>query len=162
MAEPQPTPSPATPPKKGFGWKLILIVVITLAVGGGGAAFWMWRAGGETGAHAQEALAEPTGLVSFDPFLVNLADTGGRAYLRVTLKILLPTAEQAKEVQEQPVVKSRIRSAILETLAMQSAVRLVTPEGKAELKGSITKQISALKLPIDVRDVLFDDFVVQY
>ena len=169
MAEPQPTPStltPVKPKKKRFGWKLILIVLIILAAGGGGAAFWMWKAGGDAdaaaNAAAEKAAEEPTGLVAFEPFLVNLADGGGQSYLRVTLKLLVSTEDQAKELDENPVAKSRVRSAILETLATQSAGRLVTPEGKAELKGSITKQISALKHPIDVRDVLFADFVVQY
>jgi len=159
-----PTPS-APPKKKGKGLLILLIVGLVLAAGGGGAAFYFWKAAATPagGAEAKpEAKPEADGVITLEPFLVNLADEGGHAYLRVTLRLLVTNEEQVTLFAEKAVIKSMVRSAILETLAMQTAERLVTPQGKAALKESITKQIAALKQPIDVHDVLFSDFVVQY
>jgi flagellar protein FliL len=162
----QGKPSPAaTPKKKGKGLLIVLIVVLVLAAGGGGAAFYFWKANAAPAGDASaenRAKPEASGLVTLEPFLVNLADEGGHAYLRVSLKLLVTNEEQVALFEGKAVIKSMVRSAILETLATQTAERLVTPEGKAALKETITKHIAALKQPIDVHDVLFSDFVVQY
>jgi flagellar basal body-associated protein FliL len=55
----------------------------------------------------------------------------------------------------------RTRSAILELLSTQVATRLVTPEGKSEVKKAIAEQASRL-LGVKVTDVLFSEFVVQF
>ena len=160
--------TPAAPPKKkkGKGLLIVLIVVLVLAAGGGGAAFYFWKANAAAAADAQPKEAAkveaPDGVVALEPFLVNLADEGSHAYLRVSLKLLVTDEEQVKLFEEKAVIKSMVRSAILETLATQTAENLVTPEGKAALKETITKRIAALKQPIHVHDVLFSDFVVQY
>ena len=160
--------TPAAPPKKkrGKGLLILLIVALMLAAGGGAAAFYFWKvrvAPAAEAPHAEEAkVEEADGVVSLEPFLVNLADEGSHAYLRVSLKLLVTDEEQVKLFEEKAVIKSMVRSAILETLATQTAEHLVTPEGKAALKETITKKIAALKQPIHVHDVLFSDFVVQY
>lgn len=160
-------PTPPAPPKKkrGKGLLIILIAVIVLVAGGGGAAFYFWKAAAARAGDAEapkEAKLEADGVIALEPFLVNLADEGGHTYLRVTLKLLVTDEAQVVLFEEKAVLKSLVRSAILETLAMQTAERLVTPQGKAALREAITKQIAALKQPIDVHDVLFSDFVVQY
>jgi flagellar protein FliL len=167
MSNPQQAPAtPAAPAaKKSSGIKIILIVLIILCAGGGGGAFYMWKTGqlgGTPAAAVPEAKAEPTGVVTLEPFLVNLAEGGGQAYLRATLKLLVTDEEEAKHIQETEIIKAKIRSVILETLATQTAAHLVTPEGKTEVRESILKRIEGLKLKIEVRDVLFSDFVVQY
>lgn len=155
------------PKKKGKGMLLVIIAVVVVAAGGGGAAYWKFGMAKAAPAHAAEAETpaapetEPS-LAKFDPFVVNLADGGGQAYLRVSLSLLVASDADAKHLAEKEVTRTRVRSAILETLSTQTAAQLMTPDGKSELKRVITERITSLNEPIDVRDVLFTDFVVQY
>ncbi len=159
-------PAGPKPKKKGKGLLLVIVAVVVLGAGGGGAAYWKWGMGGgaahgEAPAEAAAPAAEPS-LSKFDPFIVNLADGGGQAYLRVTLSLLVASEAEAKHLAEKDVTRTRIRSAILEVLSTQTAAELITPDGKAELRRAITDRIASLNEPVDVRDVLFTDFVVQY
>lgn len=155
------------PTKKGKGLLLVIVAVVVVAAGGGGAAYWKFGMAKGTSAHGAEpaegaAPAVEPSLSKFDPFIVNLADGGGQAYLRVSLSLLVASEAEAKHLAEKEVTRTRIRSAILEVLSTQTADQLVTPDGKTELKRVITERIASLKEPVDVRDVLFTDFVVQY
>jgi flagellar FliL protein len=147
-------------PKKKSKLVPILVIVVVLLAGGGAAAYWTLRPAPPAATPAAEV--HPAGVVSFEPFLVNLAGGSGQTYLRVTLKLLVESEEDAKLLQENEVAKSKMRSAILEVLATQSADALVTAEGKAQLKKLVVEQVSALKQKTEVRDVLFSDFVVQF
>lgn len=171
-AAPDKKAEASAPKKKGkLGLMLGIVIGVLLLAGGGAAAYWKLRpappapaaAGAAGEGHAAEpAETHPAGVVSFEPFLVNLAGGGGQTYLRVTLKLLVGSEEDAKLLQESEVAKARMRSAILEVLATQSADSLITAEGKAELKKALVHQVSALKQKTEVRDVLFSDFVVQF
>jgi flagellar FliL protein len=164
-----PAPSdPAAPAKKSRG-KLIPIVVAVLVLGGaGGGAYWYFVArpaalaasGGEA-VHA-EAAPEPTGVVTLEPFVVNLADPGGTRFLRVSLALVVKSEEEAAELGENPVVTGRIRSSLIELLAQQTSSVLVTPEGKAALKKAITAEVAHAAHEAEVSDVLFSEFVVQF
>jgi flagellar FliL protein len=165
-AEPLPGTT-AKGKKKGKGLLIGIVVGILALAGAGGAAYWKFgpsaqaaaEAGAEGGA-AKAPEAEP-GMVAFEPFLVNLADEGGQAYLRVTLSLLVASEEQAKELETRLVVRTRFRSSILEVLSTRTSDQLVTPEGKSDLKKAIAERVASLKEPVDVHDVLFTDFVVQ-
>jgi flagellar protein FliL len=156
------TNAPA-PKKKGGFFKLLMIVVLAVAAGGGGAYFYFVKA---APAHAREAEPAPepppTGIVALEPFVVNLADTGATRFLRVTLSLVLPDEAQAKEMEEHAIEKARVRSAILELLAEQHAEKLVTPEGKEELKKTIAERIEHAAHALKVVDVLFSEFVIQF
>ena len=102
-----------------------------------------------------------TGVVPFEPFLVNLADKEASRFLRVTLRLVVDTEDEAKEIEESKVEGARARSAILELLATQESSTLITAEGKIELKKLIAERTSAV-LKREIRDVLFTDFVVQF
>ncbi len=94
--------------------------------------------------------------------MVNLADAGGNRFLKVSLDLVLDSPEDAKHVQETPVLLSRVRSDILELLTEQAAPQLVTPEGKQALKDAIKARVSATLDHKQVIDVLFSEFVVQF
>ncbi len=67
-----------------------------------------------------------------------------------------------KELEENAVVTSRLRSAILEHLSQQSSDRIVTPEGKKALKEEIAERCGKILGHVKVVDVLFSEFVVQF
>jgi flagellar FliL protein len=130
-----------------------------LLAGGGAGAYWIF-------AHRGVASAPPPppepGIVGFDPFVVNLSDPGGTRFLRLTLRLVIADAEQAKHMEEDELGRMRIRSAILELLTQQTADHLVTPEGKAELKTAIAERAAHALHEVKVSDVLFSEFVVQF
>jgi flagellar FliL protein len=154
----------AAPPKKSRRGLLILIIVVLQLAGGGGGAYWFLFRGT---AEAEAAEAEPppptaTGIIPLEPFVVNLADTTGSRFLRVTLSLVVANKGVAKEFEEDMVAHMRVRSAILELLAQKHASELVTPEGKTQLKKSIAEGVEHAAHEMKVADVLFSEFIVQY
>ena len=164
MSETTPAAAPAAAPSKRG--KLIAIGLVSLMiVGGGGGAFWWWSRGAHAAAtatdHSNEA-AEVSGIVPLEPFLVNLADKSGSRFLRTTLKLVVADEKAAERLTENEVAVMRARSEILELLTVQTADHLVTPEGKSSLRKAICERVSPLTGGIQVTDVLFADFVVQF
>jgi flagellar protein FliL len=98
-----------------------------------------------------------------EPFVVNLADAGATRFLRVNLALAVRGGEEvAKEIEENALEKARIRSAILELLAQQQSDTLATPEGKDELKKLIAERSQHAAHELEVVDVLFTEFVIQF
>ncbi len=147
-----------------------MMIVLLLVLGGGGAGgYFYFFKGAPAAAHAEEpepeaehAPATGTGIVPMEPFVVNLADPGAIRFLRVNLSLVVKDEELAKEIEENAVDKARIRSAILELLAMQHSDAIVTPEGKDELKTLIAERSEHAAHELKVVDVLFSEFVIQF
>lgn len=144
-------------------------VGLAAVVGAGGAGgYWWWQhqtaaaaADGESAPAAETAPVDAGGaLLTFEPFLVNLAG-GGSQFLRTKVQLVIADEHLAKEIEEEPVAFMRLRSALLELLAEQSADTLVTADGKAALKKAIQERASRIA-GVPVVDVLFSDFVVQF
>jgi flagellar FliL protein len=165
MSTDAPTPTPEAVPAKGSKKKLVLIALVVLMLGGGGGgAYWWFVARPAASTDKPKVVEKPVekpGILPLDAFVVNLADGGGGRYLRVTLSLLIEGEEHAKELEEEPVAKMKVRSAILELLALQSAEKLTTAEGKAELKKAIAERAAHATEHLKVTDVLFSEFIVQ-
>jgi flagellar FliL protein len=155
MSEPEKEAAPA---KKGKSKLLMIGIAVIVLAGGGGAGAWWYM--GKNAAHAEAEPPPTPGLVTLEPFLVNLADPGGRRFLRLSLRLLVKNEEEAKELTEKELLLVKTRSAILELLATQRSEALTTPEGKTELKKAIAEH-AAEALGTEVNDVLFAEFVVQ-
>jgi len=159
MSEPEKAAASA-PAKKGKSKLLMIGIAVIVLLGGGGAGAWLYM--GKNAAHAEAATEPPPtpGLVTLEPFIVNLADPGGRRFLRVSLRLLVKDEAEAKEVADNELLLVKTRSAVLELLATQKSETLTTPEGKTELKKAIAEKAAAA-LGHEVTDVLFAEFVVQ-
>jgi len=153
----------AKPAKKKSKLPLILGAVGLLAVGGGG-AFWFLRAAPVAAEGAKEEAPAETGggVVTFEPFVVNLADEGGGRFLRASVQLVVADPETAKEITENAVQMVRLRSSLLELLAEQASETLITADGKAALKEAIAERAAGVLAPHEVLDVLFSDFLVQF
>ena len=157
---------PATANKgKGKLFTILGVVVLVLA-GGGGTAFWMMRAPAEAAEaveaeHAAVDLAH-AGIIKFEPFIVNLADPGAKRFLRVSIGIIVPSEEVAKEIEHGEVLRMQLRSEIIDLLTTQTSEHIVTPEGKTALKKEILERAHHTLAPHEAHDVIFSDFVVQY
>src|SRR5262245_42804292 len=153
---PQPAPSKT---KKGGAMKWLFILALLVVFGGGAAAWWMLGGSTTEAAGAAEPGLETRGVFAFEPFLVNLADEGGQRFLKATISLVVESAEEARHIEEAPVIVAHVRSAIIEVLTLQKATALVTPEGKSALKQAIKERTSSLVPGKKVLDVLFSEFV---
>jgi len=170
MPEPNPTaataaagaPAPPDGPKKR-GKSILLIavgLVVTIGAAGTGAFFYTRRAAAPAAEVHQKA--SDRGLIKFEPFVANLADPGGSRFVRISVQLVVDSPAKADEAEKAPVLLMRARSKILELLTQQTADTLVTPQGKAELKKAIAEQVKESLDEMQVIDVLFSDFVVQF
>jgi len=150
-------------PKKGKNLLVIgLSAVIVLGGIGGGAFWWTNRAQAAEPAPAKAAVETERGIVVFEPFVVNLADAGVSRFLRVKIQLVVGSAEQGEEMTKSVVALSRARSTILELLTMQTSEVLVTPDGKTALRKTIAEEVAKAAGHVEIVDVLFSDFVVQF
>jgi flagellar FliL protein len=173
-------PAPAPARKSGLLKWILIGTLVFLLLGGGGVAGWWFllrtppveqteeeggdpEEGGEEGGQDAKAVKpRGDGIVTMDQFLVNLADKDASRFVRVKLGLVVESKVEEEELSKEEVVKARLRSAILEVLSQQTADRLVTPEGKSELKKLIAERSNAALGEKKVLDVLFTDFVVQF
>lgn len=131
-------------------------LVLLLACGGG--VYWAYFAA--PGAQAAEP-SKPPAVLPLEPFVVNLADPGGRRFIRLTLGLVVDGEEHVKAFTEDTILRTRVRSALIELIAQQTAESLINPDGKAALKKRVADAVTAHAGHLKVSDVLFTEFIVQ-
>jgi len=102
-----------------------------------------------------------------EPILVNLADPGGHAYLRLGLTLNLE-GEAAKPEGGEPKTgkgpteqELAVRDTVLAVLGQQTSTWLLGPDGKEHLKVELEEAIAKHNPQVRVKDVFFTDFLVQ-
>ena len=166
--------------KKGLPIKLILIVVGVLALAGGGyfayTNFFQEEAveesaekdkngeeGGEgeegTGGENAEELPPGVGVMfTMDPFVVNLAGSKGKRFLKVTATLELSSPEVNPEFEEN---LQKITDSILVLLSSKSFEDVYSVQGKFKLKDEITTRVNRFLVVGHVKDAYFTEFIVQ-
>jgi len=163
--------------KKGLPIKLILIVVGVLALAGGGyfayTNFFQEEAveesaekdkngeeGGE-GADGENIEELPPGvgvMFTMDPFVVNLAGSNGKRFLKVTATLELSSPEVNPEFEEN---LQKITDSILVLLSSKSFEDVYSVQGKFKLKDEITTRVNRFLVVGHVKDAYFTEFIVQ-
>lgn len=150
--------------------KTVLIIVglvLFLLMGTMGAGFFvLWNKISQIPQHSASAGAMPVEeeettigpLYHLDTMIVNLADQGGKRYLRVTM---------ALEVSEQEVVATlenrlpQVRDAVLSILPTKTYDDVSTTDGKIALRIEVMEKINSLLARGNVKNLYFTEFVVQ-
>lgn len=155
--------------KKGSPLKLIIILVVALAgLGGGGffayAKFFKAKPpAAEAGeSHGQQAggHAQPEKLVIYDwePIMVNLADPGGKRYLKLNMKVELTNEKALEELKNRGF---QLKDAMLMLLSGKEFDDISTASGKQALKQETIAQVNKILKLGQVREIYFTDFIVQ-
>src|SRR6185436_20228319 len=137
-------PAAAAPAPKAGKSHVMMIVVVALVVasGAGAGAFWYARRSAPVVVEKIEHAGD-RGLVTFEPFVVNLADANASRFLRISVQLVVKNEEEAERIQKKPALLMGTRSAILEVLTTQTSDTLATPAGKAALKKAIAEHAGA-------------------
>jgi flagellar basal body-associated protein FliL len=150
--------------KAAGGGKSPMMMAIAAAVvlAGAGGGFYMFKMKGAEAAAPAEPEPAHHGAVAFSALTVNLASQPSRHFLRATVQVIVGSPEVAKEMEESAAEMAKARATMLEVLSTQTAEVLVTAEGKAEVRKTLTERLAHDLHGIEVIDVLFSDFVVQF
>ncbi|MCH8157246.1 MAG: flagellar basal body-associated FliL family protein, partial [Nitrospinae bacterium] len=149
--------------------KIILIVVGVLALAGGGyfayTNFFQEKAveapaeGGKPAEGEVEEEAADLGVMfSLNPFIVNLADSGGKRFLKVTIALELSTQEVHAELKEN---LHKITDSILVLLSSKTFEDVYSVQGKFKLKDEIATRVNRFLIVGHVKDAYFTEFVIQ-
>ena len=151
---------------------IILGVVVLLVAMMGGGFFLMWTKMNSTIAQMQVQNAEGDGteeeaveeeapiLPTFkmDTLIVNLADQGGKRYLRVTMELELSAPEVIEEINLR---MPQLRDTILMVLPSKQYSDISGTEGKIALRDELIAKMNAILKKGTVTNIYFTEFVVQ-
>ena len=156
-------------PRGGLnGKKLILFIVLPLLLlgGGGGAAYILGLLDPLLGvepaaeeAHAEPAEAGPSVYYELPEMLINLNSTGKKAnFLKITVSLELDSAEAVHEVET---VLPRIIDSFQVYLRELRIDDLRGSAGLYRLREELLLRVNAAVDPVQVKDVLFKEMLVQ-
>ena len=108
---------------------------------------------------AEGAKAQGLGpIFSLEPFIVNLADEGGKRFIRVTMDLECQNDAITDEMTQR---LPQIRDSILMILPTKSVVNLQSTEGKVTLRDEVLATINGLLKTGSVENIYFTEFVIQ-
>lgn len=146
---------------------IIILGVVVLMMGMMGAGFFMlWSKMSVTVAQVRNAEgSEQTQkevsmgpLYKMDTLIVNLADQGGKRYLRVTMELELSSTEVQEEIEKR---MPQLRDAILMILPTKKYVDISTTQGKIALRDEILNKMNSYLKRGSIATIYFTEFVVQ-
>jgi len=146
---------------------IIIISVVVLFMGTVGAGFFiLWNKisqipqnpaiADDVAVEEEENAIGP--LYSLDTMIVNLADHGGKRYLRVTMALELSDPDALTTIESR---LPQVRDAILMILPTKNYADVSTTDGKIALRSEVMEKINSLMTKGQVNNIYFTEFVVQ-
>jgi flagellar FliL protein len=93
-----------------------------------------------------------------DTFVVNLADPGGKRYLRATMQLELVPEEKMETLEQRLPL---IRDVVLMILPTKEFEDIRTVEGKSALRTEILDKLNEVLNTDSVANIYFTEFVIQ-
>lgn len=159
---------------------IIVLSAVVLMMGMmGGGFFLLWhkmstslvqmqqqqnRQAGDEGAVGEEEEGEEeqaAGLgpmYTMDTLIVNLADQGGKRYLRLGMQWELSAPEVVQEVDQR---MAQLRDAILMILPTKQYADIGSAQGKIDLRDELMARVNSILRAGAVTNIYFTEFVVQ-
>ena len=154
---------------------LIILIGVTMVfmLGLGGGLFMMWNKlsametqahvsgekGDQTGANTSVPVEELLGpIFPLDTFIVNLADKGGKRYLRVSIDLELDNEKLESEIKKR---LPQVRDSILSILPTKRFEDISSAKGKTDLRDQMLASINGLLARGQITNIYFKEFVVQ-
>ena len=97
-------------------------------------------------------------IIELQPFVVNLADTEGSRYLRMSVSI---GVGETKEEKPDPILMTRVRNALLAVLTTKTSDEILTQHGKSILRKELLKAARAAIEEPHIEAIYITDFIVQ-
>ena len=156
------------PKKKGFPMKIILLCVVFLLVAGGG--FFVWKSGllGKFSDESKKLVAEKTAdattkvdigpIYSLDEFIVNLADAGGKRYLKIRLDLELNGENVKEEIGRR---LPQLKDGVLTLLSSKRFEDINEMEGKSQLRAELLSELNQHVATGIITNIYFIEFIVQ-
>ena len=114
------------------------------------------------GAEGEENAEDPATQIGpkfpLDTMIVNLADTGGNRYVRLTMELELSAMELDTELKAR---SSQIKDAMLMTISTRTLADINSAEGKNSLRNDIIAKVNGLVQTGTVSNIYFTEFVIQ-
>jgi flagellar protein FliL len=152
-------------PAKKSPLKMIIILVVLLALGGGGyyayITYFNEQSPVEEASSVEPGQTEVSSLgVMFplDPFVVNLAGSQGKRFLKVTVSLELSAQEVREEVKEN---LQKITDSILVLLSSKNFEDVYSVQGKFKLKDEITTRVNRFLVLGHIKEAYFTEFIIQ-
>lgn len=156
------------PKKKGkLGLILIVLVTVIVAAGAGIGVAVMLGLGGEAKAEpAQQeaAAAAPSAeeiIISFDTFVVNLADQSGDRFMKVTMRLVITSSDLQSKIESDVLTRARMRDRILTVLSSRTYNDVSNPTGREILRHELVQELKDVLETQAIKEALFIEFVVQ-
>lgn len=155
--------------KKPIGM-IIGIIVGLLVLGGGGyyayINFFQEKPVEEKPAEGEEAKEEAPAeedlflgvMFPMDPFVVNLAGSEGKRFLKVTIFLELSTPEVHLEIKENI---QKVTDSILILLSSKAFEDVYSVQGKFKLKDEITTRVNRFLVVGHIKEAYFTEFIIQ-
>ncbi len=148
---------------------LLIGVIMVLMMGMGGGLFLMWNklstislqanthAGVQSGKRA--TVEQPLGpIYALETFIVNLADKGGKRYLRVSIDLELGNPELEGELIKR---LPQVRDSVLMILPSKRFDDISSADGKIALREEILETLNGFLTQGQITRIYFKEFVVQ-
>ena len=156
--------------KKPIGM-IIGIIVGLLVLGGGGyyayINFFQEKPAEEKPAEGEEGKKEEAPaeedldlgvMFPMDPFIVNLAGSEGKRFLKVTIFLELSTPEVNVEIKGKI---QKVTDSILVLLSSKAFEDVYSVQGKFKLKDEITTRVNRFLVVGHIKDAYFTEFIIQ-
>jgi len=151
--------------KSGSMKWIIIGVVAVVVIAGGAAGAWFFLFDDEkvkpTAAQTAKGVPQPplvAPTLSMKPFIVNLAEPGGKRYLKVKLDLELTNKEVKTELEARI---SEVRHQIIMVLSSKTYQQIQSVAGKTVLLEELMARANAVLKKGKVKKTFFTEFVVQ-
>jgi len=137
---------------------LIIIPLLLVLLGGGGAgAYFKFVRAPDEGTEEKKQ-TESAIYYEMDTFMVNLADQGGKRFLKTTIKLKV---NSPNVVEECKLRTFEIRDLVLMLLTSKESEEVIRSEDKMALKKQIMETLNRMLRKGQALDVYFTEFLVQ-